>query len=76
MAKYPDFVIASLGANRKDKPNGVVTARVLHDETNGLAVKTQRPGEVSHRVGLTAAAHFHARSRCERGAPAGAGASH
>ena len=41
MAKYPDLVIASLGATRKDKPNGVVTARVLHDWTNVLAVNTR-----------------------------------
>ena len=39
-AEFPDLVIASLGANRKDKPNGVATARVLHDGTNGLAVNT------------------------------------
>ena len=37
----PGSVIASLGANRKDKPNGVVAARVLHDGTNGLAVNTR-----------------------------------
>ena len=41
VAMYPGLVIASLGANRKDKPNGVVTARVLHDGTNGLAVNTR-----------------------------------
>ena len=38
-AKYPHLVIASLGANRKDRPNGEVTARVLHDGTNGLAIQ-------------------------------------
>ena len=45
-AKYPHLVIASLGANRKDRPNGEVTARVLHDGTDGLAVdtKTQTSG--------------------------------
>ena len=35
---YPKLVVASLGANRKDKPNGVVTARVLFDGTNGIHV--------------------------------------
>ena len=40
-AKYPHLVIASLGADRKDTPNGEVTARVLHDGTNGLAVNTK-----------------------------------
>ena len=39
--KFPCLVIASLGANRKDKPTGVATARVLHDGTNGLAVNTR-----------------------------------
>ena len=36
--KYPHLVIASLGANRKDKPNGVVSARVLFDGSNGISV--------------------------------------
>ena len=34
---YPHLVIASLGANRKDKPNGVVSARVLFDGSNGIS---------------------------------------
>ena len=29
--QYPSLVIASLGANRKDKPDGQITARVLFD---------------------------------------------
>ena len=36
--RFPDFVVASLGAIRKDKPGGVVTARVLFDGTNGIYV--------------------------------------
>ena len=36
--KYPGLVIASLGAQRKDKPDEVVTARVLFDGTNGIPV--------------------------------------
>ena len=32
-APFPDLVVASLGAQRKDKPNGVVSARVLFDGT-------------------------------------------
>ena len=31
-------MVASLGANRKDKPNGEVSARVLFDGTHGLSV--------------------------------------
>ena len=40
-ARYPNLVIASLGANRKDKPNGKISARVLFDGTNGLQVNTR-----------------------------------
>ena len=36
--RYPDLVVASLGAICKDKPNGEVTARVLFDGTHGLWV--------------------------------------
>ena len=35
---YPSLVISSLGANRKEKPGGQITARVLVDGTNGLEV--------------------------------------
>ena len=36
--RYPGLVIASLGANRKEKSDGSITARVLHDGSNGIAV--------------------------------------
>ena len=36
--QYPDQVVAALGTNLKNKPNGVVTARVLFDGSNGIAV--------------------------------------
>ena len=36
--RFLDLVVASLGAIRKDKPGGVVTARVLFDGTNGIYV--------------------------------------
>ena len=36
--RYPSLVVASLGAQRKDKKNGTYTARVLFDGTNGLSV--------------------------------------
>ena len=39
--RFPWLVVASLGASRKDRPNGEVTARVLHDGTNGLSVNTR-----------------------------------
>ena len=37
----PDLVIASLGAQRKEKPGGEITARVLFDGTHGLSVNTR-----------------------------------
>ena len=36
--KYPHLVIASLGANTKDKPNGVVTSRVPFNGSHGISV--------------------------------------
>ena len=39
--RYPNLVVASLGANRKDKPGGVVSARVLFDGTHGISVNTR-----------------------------------
>ena len=36
--KFPGLVVASLGAQRKEKPGGEVTARVLFDGTNGIFV--------------------------------------
>ena len=36
--RFPGLVVASLGANRKEKPGGIITARVLHDGTNGIRV--------------------------------------
>ena len=39
--RYPHLVIASLGAQRKEKPGGKVTARVLFDGTHGLCVNSK-----------------------------------
>ena len=36
--QYPDLVVAALGANKKEKPDGVISARVLFDGSNGIAV--------------------------------------
>ena len=40
-SRYPDLVIASVGAQRKEKPGGKVTARVLFDGTHGLCVNSK-----------------------------------
>ena len=39
--RYPDLVIASLGAQRKEKPGGKVSASVLFDGTHGLCVNSR-----------------------------------
>ena len=39
--RYPNLVVASLGAQRKRKPGGKITARVLFDGTQWLCVKHQ-----------------------------------
>ena len=39
--RYPDLVVASLGALRKDKPGGAASARVLFDGTHGITVNTR-----------------------------------
>ena len=39
--RFPELVVASLGAMRKEKPGGVVTARILFDGTHGVSVKTR-----------------------------------
>ena len=39
--RNPDLVVASLGAQRTDKPGGAVSARVLFDGTHGITVNTR-----------------------------------
>ena len=46
--QYPDLVVAALGTNRKHKPSGIVSARVLFDGSNGIAVnQPQNPDQGS-----------------------------
>ena len=48
-ARYPNLVIASLGANRKDKPNGEISARFRWHQrtTSEHADQVARPGAVT-----------------------------
>ena len=39
--RYPNLVVASLGAQRKDKPGGAVSACVHFDGTHGITVNTK-----------------------------------
>ena len=50
-ARFPDLVVASPGAQRKDKQSGVVSARVLFDGTHVLAVNTMRAETNSNDFG-------------------------
>ena len=54
--QYPSLVIASFGANRKDKPEGQIAARVLFDGTHGLEVGGEQedpgPGPGTQRQSL------------------------
>ena len=38
--RFPNLVVASLGAQKKEKPGRIVTARVLFDGTHGIDVNT------------------------------------
>ena len=51
-ARFPNLVVASLGANRKDKPNGTVTARVLFDGTHGFPLTRGRESEIRNEPRL------------------------
>ena len=48
-SQFPNLVVASLGANRKEKHGGIITARVLHDGTNGISASTVVFGFVIRR---------------------------
>ena len=38
--RFPNLVVASFGAQRKENPRGFITARVLFDDTKGNFVNT------------------------------------
>ena len=40
-SQFPDLVVASPGAQRKEKAGGIVTARVLFDGTHGISVNSR-----------------------------------
>ena len=42
-SQFPDMVVASPGAQRKEKAGGVVAARVLFDGTHGISMKNVLP---------------------------------
>ena len=61
----PSLVVASLGANRKEKPSGQITARVLFDGTNGREVNKRARIRDQERAPITAGF----RGQCERKQP-------
>ena len=52
--QYPDLVIASLCAQRKEKPGGNIRARVLLDGTHGLCVNSRTRLRVQERAPIVA----------------------
>ena len=68
-ARFPDLVVASLGAQRKDKPNGVVSARVLFDGTHGLAVNTRTRVRDQERSPIASDLKRAMREKAELGQP-------
>ena len=72
--RYPDLLVASLGAQRKDKPGGAVSARVLFDGTHGFTVNTrtrirdQERGPIAADLKRIRCAHFRLNGRRLRSA--------
>ena len=64
--QYPSLV-ASLGANRKDKPDGQVTARLLFDGTNGLEVNKKTRIRDQERAPIAADLKRAMRAKAARG---------
>ena len=52
--EYPDLVVAERGANRKNKPTRVVSARVLFHGSNGTAVNRRTRIRDQHRAPVAA----------------------
>ena len=76
--RYPDLVVASLGATRKDKPYGDVSARVLFDGTHRLSVnrrtrirEQERAPKESHQGKVQAGRAYICTKGCLRDAPTG-----
>ena len=65
--RFPNVTIASLGANRKDKPGGVVSARVLFDGTNGIAVNSRTRIRDQERAPVAADLKRSMREKASRG---------
>ena len=65
--KYPHLVIASLGVNRKDKPNGVVSARVLFDGSIGVPVNRRTRIRDQERAPIAAHLKWAMREKAKTG---------
>ena len=57
--RYPDLVIASLGAQRKEKPGARLRARVLFDGTHGLSVNSRTRIRDQERAPIAAVIETH-----------------
>ena len=65
--RCPSLVNASLGANRKEKPGGQITARVLLDGTNGLEVNKRTQVRDQERAPIAADLRRSTRAKAARG---------
>ena len=66
-ARYPNLVVASLGAQRKEKPGKAVTARVLFDGTNGIHVNRKTRIRDQERAPIAADLKRVMREKARRG---------
>ena len=81
---FPNLTVASLGAQRKEKAGGAVTARVLFDGNHGIAVnhrtriRDQERGPIAVDIkriigekSKVKRSNFRTNCRCNRGTPSG-----
>ena len=67
LRRFPSLTIASLGAIRKDKPGGIVSARVLFDSTHGISVNTRTRLRDQERGPIAADLKWSVREKALRG---------
>ena len=65
--QFTTLVVASLGAIRKDKPDGQYTARVLFDGTHGLEVNTRTRIRDQERAPISADLKRSMRAKAAKG---------
>ena len=67
--RFPGLTVASLGAQKKDKPGGAVTARILFDGTHGIDVNTHIRIRDQERAPIAADVKRFLREKSTHGTP-------